>query len=167
MTSNLKPIIKQKHLVLPQREPDPSNPYQVKEIPGRLSFTNTKKIPGLDNKLMDMSVTNDKAKFYEKITKVLELYDVDQLHISYDLVVFVMNEIERFILQPKRGAEKKELAVRILLRFFNDNQDFTESIIELAMRDLKKVGMLGRMFRRTYRSLYHLLIKKKRESNDV
>ena len=102
------------------------------------------KLNGLDEKVLSLKLRKYSSDFKNSLEQVLNLYPIDQLHYSSHLVSFVMHEVERFILKPKSGKSKKELVISCVKKYFDDNEDVVNVVIDLLFKDLKQVKFIGR-----------------------
>lgn len=68
-----------------------------------------------------------------------------------EIVIYVMEEIEKFLLQPKSGKEKKQMAINILKKMFYNDELVTGIAIDGLMSSLKQVGMVRRLFLKLFR----------------
>lgn len=116
--------------------------FEKKDIP-TIPF-NIKGLDGLETRLKNMKLVNYQHDFITEIDKVLKLYDDTELKYSEKLVLFVMNEVEQYILKPKSGEAKKELVIEICKKYFDDKPSLVELIIRLVFRELSQVKFLKR-----------------------
>jgi hypothetical protein len=120
---------------------NPDHPFTKKNVP-KINFRY--KLAGLDDKLRHIKITNSQSDFIDQIQQLLALYDDKDLKYSYDLVLFVMNEVERYILKAKSGDSKKQLTIECCKKYFDDNVEILEVIIKLLFPQLKQVKFLKR-----------------------
>ena len=116
--------------------------FQKRDIP-TLKF-NTKNLEGLNEKIQSLKICNYQSDFSTEITKVLELYDDTELQYNDNLVLFVMNEVENYILKPKSGKYKSNLVVEVCKKYFNDNPDLVNLVIKLVFDKLSQVKFIKR-----------------------
>jgi hypothetical protein len=109
------------------------------------------KLESLNSKLNDIKQSNKSNDFIEQINHVLDLFDVDDLKYSHEIVFFVMTESEKFLLVSKSGEQKKDIVVDVCKRFFNDDPALVRLVVELLIHKLPQVKMFGRIVRRVYR----------------
>ncbi len=117
-------------------------PFERKQIP-QISF-NAKKLEGLDQKLQNIKICNYSSDFLNEINKILDLYDDSELKYNDNLVLFVMNEVEKFILKPKSGKNKEKLVVESVKKYFNNDEDLVRLVIKLVFKKLSQVKFLKR-----------------------
>lgn len=118
-----------------------SSPFIKKEVP-QLNFKY--KLNGLDDKLRNIKINNLQSDFIDQMQQILSLYDDNDLKYSHELILFVMNEVERFILKSKSGQSKKQLTIECCKPYFDNNIEILEVIIELIFPKLKQVKFLKR-----------------------
>ena len=123
-------------------EPEEKCVFEKKNIPNILF--NVKGLDGLETRLKNMKLINYQHDFINEIDKVLKLYDDPELKYSEKLVLFVMSEVEQYILKPKSGNTKKELVIEICKKYFNDDPVLVELIIKLVFRELSQVKFIKR-----------------------
>lgn len=134
-------------------------PFERKEIP-LISF-NTKNLEGLDQKLQSIKICNYSSDFLNEIYKILDLYDDSELKYNDKLVLFVMNEVERFILKPKSGMNKEKLVIESVKKYFNDDEDLVRLVIKLVFKELSQVKFMKRQGLKLVR--FFLKIKQSRQ----
>lgn len=116
-----------------------------------ISRFDVSKLDSLNSKLNNIKQSNKSNDFIEQINHVLDLFDVNDLKYSYEIVFFVMTECEKFLLVSKGGDQKNEIVVDVCKRFFNDDPALVRLVIGLLMHRLPQVKMIGRIVRRVYR----------------
>lgn len=67
----------------------------------------TATLDGLSDGLQQMKINNHSRDFLDQIEQILSLYDESELHYSDKLVLYVMAEVEKFVLKPRSGPQKK------------------------------------------------------------
>jgi len=117
-------------------------PFVKKEIP--ITQLNTLKLTGLDQKLQQMKIVNHSYDFKEQMDQILSLYDESELHYSDKLVLYVMGEVEKFILKKKSGESKKKLVIEVCKSYFNNDPEFVEMVINLVFKKLKQIQFIKR-----------------------
>lgn len=123
-------------------EEQPKSVFKKREVP-KVMF-NTKKLNGLEDRLQSIKICNYQSEFLCEIQKVLDLYSNSELHYNTEFVLFVMNEVERFILKAKSGESKKRLVIEACKSYFNDDEDLVVMVINLVFRKLKQVKFIKR-----------------------
>lgn len=116
--------------------------FQKKDLP-QISL-NTNNLDGLNDKLKNIKLNNSQSDFESEIQQILSLYSDDELKFSYKLVLFVMTEVEKFILEPKSGDAKKNLVISVCQKYFNDDPELVNMVINLVFRDLPQVKFFKR-----------------------
>ena len=135
---------------IPICNPDVKKANKYSLLPDSSRF-DVSKLASLNGKLKNMKQSNKSNDFVDQIGHVLDLFDVDELKYSYEVVFFVMTEVERFLLVSKGGEQKSELVAEVCKRFFNDDPQLVSVVVELLMHRLPQVKMVGRIVRRVYR----------------
>jgi len=87
-----------------------------------------KNLEGLDQKLQNIKICNYSSDFLNEIHKVLDLYDDSELKYNDKLVLFVMNEVEKFILKSKSGKNKEKLVIESVKKYFNNDEDLVRLV---------------------------------------
>ena len=59
--------------------------------------------------------------------------------------------IEKFVLKPKAGSEKKEMAVNVLKVLFHNDEIITGITIDGLIKRIRQVGLIRRLALKTYR----------------
>jgi len=116
--------------------------FQKKEIP--IIKVDINGLQGLDDKLKKIKLCNYQCDFVTEIQKVLNLYDESELKYNDKLVLFVMQEVENFLLKAKCGESKKELVSSICKIYFNNEIDLVEMVINLVFHKLSQVKFIKR-----------------------
>ena len=127
---SLQPIVK------------PSERFERKEVP-TIRF-NVGGLMDLELKIKSLKLANYQAEFKEEMDKVLSLYIDEELKYSYPLVLFVMEEAEKFILKAKSGGAKRSLVCEVCKKYFNDDEKLVGVIIDLLFKDLAQVKFVKR-----------------------
>jgi hypothetical protein len=116
--------------------------FEKKNIP-TIKF-NTNKLDGLNDKIQSLKINNYQSDFISEIHKVLDLYDDSELKYNEKLVLFVMNEVENYILKPKSGKYKSELVVESVKKYFNYDDELVILVIKLVFDKLTQVKFIRR-----------------------
>lgn len=116
--------------------------FEKKNIP-QINF-NINNLEGLDQKIKDLKLTNYQHEFIQEIEKVLLLYEDSELKYNDRFVLFVMDEVEKFILKSKSGKAKKDLVIEICKKYFNDDPTLVELVIKLVFKELSQVQFIKR-----------------------
>lgn len=129
---------------LPSLQPivKPSEKFERKEVP-TISF-NVKGLMDLELKIKSLKLANYQSEFKEEMEKVLSLYSEEELKYSYPLVLFVMEEAEKFILKAKSGDAKRTLVCEVCKKYFNDDEKLVGVIIDLLFKDLAQIKFFKR-----------------------
>lgn len=118
------------------------NLFEKKAVP-TIQF-NTKNLEGLETKLQNMKICNYQNDFVVEIQKILDLYSEDELKFNYKFVLFVMQEVEKFILKKKSGAQKRALVVEVCRKYFYNDPDLVIMVIEIVFNKLSQVKFFKR-----------------------
>ncbi len=160
----MKKIVKQPFEALqqneskePDKEPEKRNSFKRREIPSNLHKFNIHKVNDLKERLDKVKMENKQCDFHESIHKVLDLYNDKELHYSENIVFFVMNEIEKFILKPQAGQSKEELCVQCVKKYFNDDEDLVRLIVKLLFNQLHQIKFSERQVRKVIRFFSKIL----------
>ncbi len=116
--------------------------FEKKNIP-QINF-NINNLEGLDQKIKNLKLTNYQHEFIQEIEKVLLLYEDNELKYNDRFVLFVMDEVEKFILKSKSGKAKKDLVIEICKKYFNDDPTLVELVIKLVFKELSQVQFIKR-----------------------
>jgi hypothetical protein len=127
-----------------------SNSFKKRNVPNLTKF-NIHTIENLKEKLDTIKMSNRQHDFTQSINEVLNLYDIDDLHYNENIVFFVMQEIEKYLLKPKAGISKTQVCVECCKKYFNDDPDLVIFAIKLLMPKLHQVKMLERQARKIIR----------------
>jgi hypothetical protein len=129
-----------------QSQPSQINPQERQDNGKRDIPINrySSKLDGLDAKLLSLKLKKYSDDFKESLDQVLALYSDDQLKYSPKLVAFVMHEVERYLLKPKSGATKRALVLDCCRKYFDNNDEMVNVVIDLLFKDLKQVKYVGR-----------------------
>ena len=111
------------------------------------------RLPSLRLMLKDLKKTELLDGLNSSMNHVINLERVGEKTeaMKKEIVLYVMEEIERFVLKPKAGQEKKYMAIEILRKMFYDDDVLTGVVIDGLMKNLHQVGMLRRWVLRAYR----------------
>lgn len=111
------------------------------------------RLPSLKVLLKEYKTNEMNQQLNEAMDKIIKL---EQLGIptedsKKEIIVYVMEEIEKFLLKPKSGREKKQMAINILKKMFYNDELVTGIAIDGLMSSLKQVGMLRRLVLKLFR----------------
>ena len=140
-----------------QKEPERVESFKKRIIPVDISKFNIKKIDDLKQRMDKVKMENKQYDFHESITKVLSLYDDNELHYSENIVFFVMTEIEKYLLKPKAGESKEQLCVEVCKKYFNDDVDLVKLVIKLLFKELHQIKFSERQLRKILRFFSKIL----------
>ena len=111
--------------------------FEKKDIP--LIKFNTKNLSGLEEKLQKLKLCNYQSDFLQDIQIILKLYSHEELKYNSQFVLYVMKEVEKFLLKPKAGESKKELVIECVKQYFNNDPDLVSMVIDLVFKDLPQI----------------------------
>lgn len=117
--------------------------FERKDIP-LINFVNIDELDGLHDKLRNMKINNYQNEFINEMNKILILYDDNELKYNAKFVLFIMEQVERYLLKPKCGQSKKQLVIEVCKKYFNNDPDLVDVIINLMFDQLKQVKFLKR-----------------------
>ena len=147
---SLKPVVDSTEK---KDEPNVDLLFEKKAIP-TIQF-NTKNLEGLEKKLQNMKICNYQNDFVVEIQKILDLYSEDELKFNYKFVLFVMQEVEKFILKKKSGENKKALVIQVCKKYFYNDPDLVVMVIDMVFDKLSQV----RFFKRQGLKLMRFFLK--------
>lgn len=152
----LQPVNQPKPEEFIESEEMPKSVFERKEIP--LINFNTKNLFGLEEKLQKLKLCNYQSDFLKEIQIILNLYSTDELKYNAKFVLYVMQEVEKFLLKPKAGQSKKELVIECVKPYFNNDPALVEMVIELVFEKLTQI----KFFKRQGYKLLRFFLKVKR-----
>lgn len=124
------------------------DPIPFKKIEMKKSKINFKKVPSLKLKLDDVKLSNSQNEFLEDVKHTLSLFDKEELLYNEDLVLFLMQQIEEYILLPKSGEHKTNLLIECVKEYYNNDVELVKMVIRLVFPKLKQVRFIERQLRR-------------------
>jgi hypothetical protein len=130
----------------------PSQPVKVLSIKD-FSDLDLKRLPTLKHLLSALrqdEVLDDLARAMQHVLDV-EQYGGSTEVLKKEIALYVMHEVEKFDLQSKSGAKKKELAVSLLKKLFLDDEVITSLVVDHLMPHLTQIGFVRRWLLRGYR----------------
>lgn len=133
----LQPVNQPKSEEMIESEDIPKSIFEKKDIP--LIKFNTKNLLGLEEKLQSLKLCNYQSDFLKEIQIILNLYSHDELKYNAKFVLYVMMEVEKFLLKPKAGKSKKELVIECVKPYFNDDPDLVSMVIDLVFDKLPQI----------------------------
>jgi hypothetical protein len=142
----------------PENTPQPlerAESFKKRPIPD-LSKFNIKSVDNLKSRLDSIKMENHQSDFLQSIKTVLDLYDPEDLHYNENIVFFVMQEVEKYLLKGKIGASKEQLCIECCQSFFNNDKELVSLIIKLLMPKLSQVKFTKRQILKLIRFFSNL-----------
>lgn len=68
-----------------------------------------------------------------------------------EIVIYVLEEIEKFVLKPHAGSEKKQIAVEILKKIFHNDEVIAGIAVDELVKSIRQVGKIRRICLKVYR----------------
>lgn len=127
----------------PEQQLEKSESFRKRPIPD-LSKFNVKSVDNLKSRLDTIKMENHQYDFTQSIKSVLELYDPDDLRYNENIVFFIMQEVEKYILKPKSGQFKESICIECCQAFFNNDKELVALIVKLLMPKLSQVKFTKR-----------------------
>jgi hypothetical protein len=139
---------------LEQQAPTQFEEIRLKPVLPDTTSIDITKLHSLEQKFKSVKQSHKSSDFIEKINAVLNLFDGDEVHYSWEVILFVMTECERFLLVKGSGAEKQAIVIEICKKYFNDDEVLVKLVISLLMHRLPQIKFLERIIRRAYRWIF-------------
>jgi hypothetical protein len=137
-----------------------SQPFLYQELPD-LSLVNIHNLESLKLKLDSIKMSNNQSMFLKSIQDILDIYDSSELQNSEKLVLFVMSEVEKFLLKPKCGADKENIVVAACKPYFKNDEEIVRLIIKLLIPNMRQVKFCKRQILKVSRFFVKVLWKAK------
>jgi hypothetical protein len=134
-----------------------SNSFKKRDIPNITKY-NIHKVNDLSSRLSKIKMENYQHDFTQSIHDVLNLYTVDEMHYSENIVFFVMEEVEKFILKSKAGEFKTQVCIECCKKYFNDDENLIILVINLLMPKLRQVRVVERQLRKVMRFFSRIIL---------
>jgi hypothetical protein len=111
------------------------------------------RLPSLKVLLKEYKTNEMNEQLNEAMSKIIQLekLGIPTEESKKEIVVYVMEEIEKFLLKPKSGREKKQMAVNILKKMFYDDELICGIAIDGLMVSLRQVGTIRRLVLKLFR----------------
>lgn len=125
------------------------------------------RLPSLKALLKELKAKELLDNLTYSMSKVMEIDDVGGKteEMKKEIVIYVMQEIELFLLKPKSGSEKKQMAVQILQAMFYEDHILAGVIIDGLMPSLRQVGTLRRVCMKIFRYFQKKIGKRQLSAN--
>lgn len=147
--------------IQPPSEPAPSEYFLNKPILSRdrsvslkeYQDLDLKRLPSLKSMMKDLKASEMLDSLSATMARVMEIeqYGGKTESMKKEIVIYVMEEIESFLLKPKSGNEKKQIAIAILKPMFHNDEVITGITIDGLLKFIRQVGIVRRLFLKTYR----------------
>jgi hypothetical protein len=111
-------------------------------------------LPALKNKLKNKKVCDSNHEIINFLDSVITYVESEDCSI-YELTFFVCRKLERTLMKRKTGAQKKELAIKIVKHLFSNNEKVAGEFIELVLKDVPQVHF----FRCNFIKFFNLFAK--------
>lgn len=151
-------IVEGDEIVVPEKRQQEKH---VGAIPPKkiLNNSNLKKLKSYRQLRQSIKGQNEESEFYEQITAVLNLFDVDEVKYDADLLILVMQIAENYFLGKKDGERRKKNVVLVTKRFFDDNEELTSKIIEMSMDKIVQNKFVKRNLKKCLRYLKSVVVR--------
>lgn len=112
-----------------------------------------RRLPSLKLMMKDLKASEMLNSLEATMSRVMEIekYGGKTESMKKEIVIYVMEEIEKFLLKPKSGSEKKQIAIAILKPMFHNDEVIAGIAIDGLMKFIKQVGVVRRLFLKAYR----------------
>ena len=106
------------------------------------------RLPSLKLLLKDLKAKEMLEELNNSMNHVLNIEAVggNTESMKKEIIIYIMEEIEKFLLKPKSGSEKKSMAIEILKKLFHNDVIATGIVIDGLMPKLRQVGLIRRLF---------------------
>ncbi len=142
--------------------PMPSEPVPEEYSKGRLKREKSvkdfedldlRRLPSLKFLMKDFMKKEKLVQLVQAMNHVLEIEElgVPNEAMKKEIVIYVMEEIEKFVLKPKAGSEKKAMAVDVLKVIFHNDEVITGITIDGLIKGIRQVGLIRRLALKTFR----------------
>lgn len=121
------------------------------DIPNKYFMTQNLKtiLPDYAEKRREIKNNKHLAYWEIEINNLLSLYDGKNDHYHFKLCRCVLQILEDYCIWNSRlGACKKHIAKNILLKFFDNNEDLLDAVIENELEHIIRSTLLRRLFAR-------------------
>ena len=132
-----------------------SKEFKVKSLPENLTSSDLEQLQVLKFKLKNISNDAKEGDFINSLNEIIDFLEDDVMDNKKQIVLYVMHKIERFILKPKMGQVKKQLAIKVLSKLFYDDENLTGLFIDSLMVEHKQIKTLGRLALKLYRFFFN------------
>ena len=128
--------------------------FKVKTLPENLTSLDLEQLQVLKLKLKNISNDAKEGDFLNSLNEIIDFLEDDVIDNKKQIALYVMHKLERFILKPKMGQIKKQLAVKVLSKLFYDDENLTGLFIDSLMVEHKQIRTLGRLTLKLYRFFF-------------
>ena len=128
-----------------------------KKIEIKKSKIDFKKVPSLKQRLDDVKLCNSQNEFLEDVKNTLSHFDKPDLLYNEELVLFLMQQIEEYILIPKSGECKFDLLVECVKEYYNNDAELVKMVVRLVFPKVKQVRLIERLLRKSVRFFAKIL----------
>lgn len=114
------------------------------------------RLPSLKLLLKDLKANELLDSLHNSMLHVLDIEKVSKQEsevLKTELIIYVLNEVEKFVLKRNSGNEKKQMSIRILKQLFYDNEILCGIAIDGLIQHITQVGFVRRLSLRFYRYL--------------
>lgn len=122
------------------------------------------RLPSLKVLLKDLKASELLDSLHNSMLHVIAVEKVagqqESEQMKKEIILYVLNDIEKFLLVKKSGPEKKFMAIKILKQLFYDNETLCGIAIDGLIQHVNQVGLLRRLGLKLYRYLKKKALKK-------
>ena len=103
-----------------------------------LNNSNLKKLKSYRNLRKNIKSQNEESEFIRQLTDVLNLFDENEVHYDPDVLVLIMQIAENWFLGKKDGEKRKRNVIIVAKRFFDNNEELVNKMIEIVLPKIKQ-----------------------------
>ena len=111
-----------------------------------LNNSNLKKLKSYRNLRKNIKSQNEESEFISQLTDVLNLFDENKVHYDPDVLVLIMQIAENWFLGKKDGEKRKRNVIIVAKRFFDENEELVNKMIEIVLPTIKQNKYIERNF---------------------
>lgn len=139
------------------KEPEGIEETKIKPVPNKTLKAFGAKIKFDKNMRAGVIHSNEYVEFIEELHRTLDTMDRDSIKYKENVLLFIMQSCENFVLHKKAGERRKALVIDVAKHYLYDgNEDLISERVEELFTQIKNYKFIRRNWRKVVRFFLNL-----------